>query len=416
MAKILIVDDQPMILNCLKAALTADGHDISTVSAGDLALKLVGFTTYDVIITDYAMPRMDGITFLETAQKRSPGVPVIMITGHGTADTAMDAMVKGAFDYLTKPFSLEALRSTVNAAVEYMKARQGATMLAHLSPGALPYPNVVAASPAMSGISKRIDEFRRTNAPVLLQGEPGTGKETIARTIHAQGLKKPHSFEKVDGPRLAKDASLGRFFSAAEGGTVFFREITALSPAVQEELLRVLLTATCQLEPDSPPVPLTARVLASTSAPLAPLAASKTFNPDLLSLLTRNTMVIPPLRERPEDIRAHIGLLIGHPNGKSSEATPIEPDALLILEHYFWPGNLPELVEALRTATTMAKGGPIGVGHLPREIVSRVNLASDTAFRGADAGQFRGRVVKSFLQGMKKEYGEIISKIDGFSG
>jgi DNA-binding NtrC family response regulator len=416
MAKILIVDDQPMILNCLKAALTADGHDISTVSAGDLALKLVGFTTYDVIITDYAMPRMDGLTFLETAQTRSPGVPVIMITGHGTADTAMDAMVKGAFDYLTKPFSLEALRTTVGAAVEYVKARKDSSGLTHPSPELLPYPQIVAASPAMVATAKRIDELRRVNVPVLIQGEPGTGKETIARTLHAQGLKKPHAFEKVECLSLAKDEPIGRLFAAAEGGSVFFREVGAISPSVQDQLLRVLLTATYELEPGSPPLPLTARILASTCTPLEPLAASKNFNPDLLGMLTKNTLVIPPLRHRPEDVRAWIGLLLSQTNGKAPDVAPIEPDALLILEHYPWPGNLPELTEAIRTATIMSRGGQIGVGHLPREIVSHVHLAGEDSFHTADLNQFRGRVVKSFLQNMKKEYGDIISKIDGYEG
>lgn len=140
MARILIVDDQPMVLKCLKSALAADGHDVATVSAGDMALKLVGFQPFDVIITDYAMPGIDGVRFLENAQKKSPNVPIIMITGYGTPETAIEAMEKGAFDYLTKPFSLDALRSTVAAALEYIKARDAIPDLMHPDPTTLPTP------------------------------------------------------------------------------------------------------------------------------------------------------------------------------------------------------------------------------------------------------------------------------------
>jgi two-component system, NtrC family, response regulator AtoC len=412
MAKILIVDDQPMILNVLKAALTADGHDISTVSLDDLALKLVGFMVFDVIVTDHALPHMN--EFLETAQQKSPGIPIIMIADNGTAKTAMDAMAKGAFDYLTKPFSLEALRSTVNAAVSYLNARKEGIPLPRVSPDTVPYPNIVAASPAMAGVCRRIDELRRTDSPVLIEGEPGTGREMLARTIHAQGLRRPGAFERVDSQQRSADSTLGLAFAEAEGGTVFFHEIGAIAPSAQQELLRILLTSSYATGPDTRPIELTTRVMASTSVPLAALVANGKLDPDFLHLFEKSTVVIPPLRIRPEDIRAHIGLMLGYTQDRATNQVPIDTDALVILEHYPWPGSVPELTEVIRTATTMARGEPIGVAHLPREITTCVNPANDASLRSATLNQFRGRIVKNFLEGKKKDYSAVAGMISAF--
>jgi DNA-binding NtrC family response regulator len=187
-----------MVLKCLKSALLADQHDVSTVTAADMALRLVGYIPFDLIIPDYSMPRMDGLKFLEIAQERCPGIPVIMITGYGTAETAIEAMAKGAFDYLTKPFSLDALRSTVMAAQEYVRARKSIGSLTRPGPADLPYCNIVAASAVMKDVCKRISEFARQDCPVLLGGEPGTGKEIVARTIHANSPRKAESFAVID--------------------------------------------------------------------------------------------------------------------------------------------------------------------------------------------------------------------------
>jgi two-component system, NtrC family, response regulator AtoC len=414
MAKILIVDDQPMILKCLQSALKADGHDIVTVAAGDLALKLVGFTTFDIIITDYSMPRMDGIKFLEIAQQRSPGVPVIMITGYGTADTAMDAMAKGAFDYLTKPFSLDSLRSTVSAADAYTKARRNSTTLTAPHPESMPYPNVVAASGAMVGVCRRLDEVIRLDTPVLLQGEAGTGKELLARTIHAFGLRKVGAFAKIDCPKLKSEDNLARLLSGTEGGTVFFREVGALPMKLQEELLRIIQTKACQPSPDRSPFEFSARVISSTSVPLTSLLAKNAFLHELMRVLQTNSITVPPLRERPEDVRLYIGLMLRQLNGKISASNPIEPDALLILERYPWPGNLPELEEVVRMAITMAKGDTVCVGHLSRDVSSQVR--SGAAGTGpVDVQQFRGRIVKSFLQNVETECKTLLKKIETFS-
>lgn len=415
MAKILIVDDQPMILKCLKSALTADGHDIATVTAGDLALRLVGFTSFDVIITDYAMPGMDGLKFLEIARQRSPGVPVIMITGFGTADTAIQAMAKGAFDYLTKPVSLESLRTTVNAALEYIRARNEICAFSSPSPELLPYCNVVAASSAMSAVAREVGQLSRSNINLILEGETGTGKETIARVIHAYGIHKTRTFEKIDCPMLFDQIRISHLLGAGEVGTVFLREVSAMPMEMQKELLRILRSRSYAKGDGSTSQPLTARIICTTSTPLGPRAENGTFNQDLLRILSEHILRIPPLRERPEDIRVYIGLTLRSMDGKTDGVAPIEPEALMVLERYPWPGNLPELEEAIRNASTMAKGGLIGISHLPNNIVREVSLEGVEELRKIDLKQFRGRVVKKFLQGRKQEFRDMIQRIEDLS-
>lgn len=412
MAKILVVDDQPMILKCLKSALKADGHDIATVSAGDMALNMLGTIPFDIIITDYAMPRMDGLKFLELANERCPGIPIIMITGYGTADTAMQAMSKGAFDYLTKPFSLDALRSTVSAAQAFIKARNDVTAMINPKPEDVRFANVVAASPAMIEVCGRIEGAAKQDTPLLLEGEHGTGKELLIRTAHALGPRQQLALEKVNCPDGKEGDTVGQFLDSGGVGAVFFREIGSMPAPMQEELLNILETRWSEGSGDSPFVQSSARVLASTSVPLEQLAAKGSFSPQLAALFRAATIVVPPLRARPEDIRVHVGLLLRQIPGAKAGVAPVEPEAMLILERYAWPGNVPELEEAVRAAITMARGGRIGTAHLPADLVRKAG-AGDAA-RSVDLNQFRGRVVKSFLTEAKREFSDLITKIDNF--
>ncbi|MFH0953907.1 MAG: response regulator [Verrucomicrobiota bacterium] len=415
MAKILIVDDQPMILKCLESALSTDGHNVATVTAGDLALRLAGFANFDIIITDYAMPRMDGLQFLEICQERSPGVPVIVITGYGTADTAIAAMQKGAFDYLPKPFSLDALRATVNAADSYNKARKNTETLLHPDPAALPYPNIVAASQVMGELCKKVEALAKTNDPVMFAGEPGTGKEVLARTTHVRGPRKSQPFESIDCAQWAAGTTIGGLVGMAPMGTIFFREIGFMPADRQLELVNILKTNSFQAAEGQRATPLTTRILASTSTPLDQLVMKGSVNKDLARLFQDRTLRVPPLRGRPEDVRVHIGLILRSVKSQPGDIVPMEADTLLVLEKYPWPGNLPELDEVIRNAVSMANGSAVGLIHLPRDVVSRVRLSADGSLQRTDLRQFRGRVVKTFLQDMEKEYKDVLSKIRYFT-
>ena len=398
MAKILVVDDQPMILRCLESALKADGHDIVTVTAADMALKIAGFASFDIIITDYSMPRMDGLQFLEIAQQRCPGVPVIMITGYGTQDTIQEAIAKGAFDYIAKPFSLDALRSTVNAANEFVKARKHSLDLINPGSSVLPYPNIVSASAAMAAVCEKIELAFTSDAPILIRGEAGTGKSVLARTIHAYGSRKDQTFLKINCGKTRPDDTIGKFAANAEGGSLFFADIHELPAALQEELLSVLDTGSFKPAEGEPLAPMTARILATSTESLEDLTAAGKFNKDLLRALEAGTIQVSPLRDRPEDVRVHIGLTLRNLNSTPGDVIPIEPDAMLALEKYPWPGNLPELEETLRTAVTMAKGRQIGLAQLPREILTWAKPAPPKTTPAVEPPSFKGWFVKSIMQ------------------
>jgi DNA-binding NtrC family response regulator len=384
-------------LRCLESALKADGHDIVTVTAADMALKIAGFATFDIIITDYSMPRMDGLKFLEIAQQRCPGVPVIMITGYGTQDTIQEAISKGAFDYIAKPFSLDALRSTVNAANEYVKARKHSLELINPGASVLPYPNIVSASAAMAAVCEKIEVAFASDTPILIRGEPGTSKSVLARTIHAYGSRKDQTFLKINCAKTRPDDTIGKFVASADGGSLFFADMHALPTALQEELLSILQTGSCKPGEGDPLAPMTARVLATSSEPLEELAADGKFSKDLLHILEPGTIRVSPLRDRPEDVRVHIGLTLRNLNSTPGDVIPIEPEALLALEKYPWPDNLPELEETLRTAVTMAKGRQIGLAQLPREILAWAKPEAETAPE-PETPSFRGWFVKSIMQ------------------
>lgn len=413
MARILIVDDQPMVLKCLKSALAADGHDVATVSAGDMALKLVGFQPFDLIITDYAMPGIDGVRFLEIAQKKSPNVPIIMITGYGTPETAIEAMEKGAFDYLTKPFSLDALRSTVAAALEYIKARDAIPDLMHPDPTTLPVPHVVAASRAMKEVCSSVAQYALKDQPVLFQGEQGTGKGILGRMLHALSSLADSLFESIDCANLRQGGSVGALIEYSKAGTMLFREIGQMPNELQKEMASILLTRQYRVAPDAPPKTLQTRLLFSTRRRLDKLANEGRFDESLLKVLQSNAITVPPLRERLEDLRVYIGLLLR--NFVTEDESPIEPDALLVLENYPWPGNYPELTDTLRNATVLSRGRRVQLRHLPRGIVRMAQTGERENVRTVNLNQFRGRVVKSFLQNMKSEYEQLLAKIEQFT-
>ncbi|MBN1268387.1 MAG: sigma-54-dependent Fis family transcriptional regulator [Kiritimatiellae bacterium] len=415
MARILVIDDQPMILKCLKMALSSDGHDVATVAAGDLAVKLLGQMPFDIIITDYAMPRMDGIEFLRIAQEKCPDVPVIMITGYGTPDTAIEAMTLGAFDYLPKPFSLEDLRATVAAANEFVRAMHGTSDLTRSDPAHFPFTNFVAASQAMKDVARQIEELAPSNDPILIRGEEGTGKELVARTIHAHSTRKDGYFARVDCASLAPGDSLIPLLDQAENGSVYFRNADKMPPEQQKELARILELKGYLRSGSRQLTPLKARILAGTSMTFDQLARGG-LRHDLLHTLKPKTIFIPPLRERRDDIRVHIGRVLRLSKASPRDAAPIDPDTLLALENYSWPGNVPELEETVRNACAMARGAKVKITDLPREVVTHTKQDGTKAKGPLDMSPFRGKVVKSFLRLKEEEYRRIITDIEDYQG
>jgi DNA-binding NtrC family response regulator len=415
MARVLVIDDQPMVLKCVKSALSMDKHDVATVCAGDLALKLLGSMPFDIIITDFAMPRMDGLEFLKVAAERCPDVPVIMITGYGTPDTAMQAMSHGAFDYLPKPFSLKSLRDVVGAADKYVSARRKTYRLTEPRDAHFRFGNIVCASPEMNSVCDLIERLANIDSPVLVMGEHGVGKQLAARTIHARSRRKGAPFVRIDCTSLSLESSLSPLLAKAQDGTLFLREIAALPPPLQKDLSATMASGADRMLADGGGKKKNVRVIASTTEPLTPYVSDNAFDSRLLDLLERNTLLIPPLRERADDIRVHLGRALrqGHP--EQATLNLIAPEAIQLLLSYSWPGNVSELEETVKDASIMAGGEKIMAEHLPSELVEVARKNDTRKDEQIEIQKLRGQAVRNYLQDKGAEFKKLIAEINAFT-
>jgi len=277
-----------------------------------------------------------------------------------------------------------------------------------------PYPNIVAASDGMKAVCKRIGQAAKVKAALLVQGEVGTEKELIARTVHAQCMDRRSFFVRVECEHLTEARPLPPLFRQAANGTLYFNGIESLPQALQTELIRALDRQSYQPGTGEEFVPFAARIMAATPHPLDALVANGIFRHDLLHKLKGNSITVPPLRDRQEDIRIHVGLALRRVTRGKKKTPPIAPDALLILEGYAWPGNIPELEKAIRHAQCMARGGTITITDLPHEILARTKAGGSGRIGDLELNQFRGRVVKNFLMNQQREYKKLISEIEGF--
>ena len=416
MARVLVIDDQPMVLKCIKSALGLDGHDVATVCAADLALKLLGTMSFDIVITDYAMPRMDGVQFLRIAKEKIPDIPVIMITGYGTTDTAIEAMTEGAFDYLPKPFSLKDLRDTVNNANQYVTAKNNVNDMTDPKPDFFRFNNIVAASSVMSDVCDRIILVARNDSPVLIVGQDGTGKELIARTIHQQSNKKNVYFMVVHAGKIPEETTMNDLIHKAWGGTLLLKEVGELPLERQKELSEILMQRTLSDLASDTCVPLNVRVIASASEPLDPQLTGSEFHVELLRQLRINYIEIPPLRRRVEDCRVHIGRILQRTKTKSGKKLTMDPKTLLVLENYSWPGNVPELEETVTNACVLAGDERIKVTHLPPEVVAEVPPEKLRVKQASELADLRGRAVRNYLKDKGVEFQKLITHINAFTG
>lgn len=411
--RILVVDDEQLIRRSLSEQLTLSGHNVATAANGREALDVIKKHPVQVVITDLKMPEVSGMDLLRTLKKESPNTVVIVITGHATVDTAIDAIKEGAFDYLTKPINDNALNTVFEKLFHQKRLFEENLKLKKHTSGfnkeTATFSNIVGQNPKMLKIYSLIEAICNTRSTVLIRGESGTGKHLVAQAIHACDESNKHKpfievscgaltetlleselFGHVKGAFTGaiKD-KIGRF-ELAHGGTIFLDEIDAFTPNLQVKLLRVLQSGEFERVGDSTTVKIDLRVIAATNQDLQELIAQGKFRKDLYYRLNIIPINLPSLMERKDDIPLLVKNFIKKHSKKINKDTKsIDDKALSILVNYNWPGNIRELENIIERATILSTTPTIVVEDLPDFIRNTENVAnnlvSDASFTLKDA-------------------------------
>jgi len=387
MDTILVVDDEKNYLLVMETLLTGAGYEVLTVDSGEEALEQIRRNDLDLIITDMKMPRMSGIELMEQLKQVYSDLPVIMMTAYGTVEKAVEAMKKGAFDYILKPFKNEELLLTIRKALELRHLLTENRRLKQDLEQRYRFENIVGNSKAMQSIFAMVEKVAQTRATVLLSGESGTGKELIARAIHHRSPRNNGPFISVNCGALTEtllESELfghekGSFthalamrkgrFELAEAGTLFLDEVAEMSPALQVKLLRVLQEMEFERVGGSKTIRADVRVVAASNRELKTEVEAGNFREDLFYRLNVVHMEMPPLRQRSEDIP----LLVTHfmqkyAGANNKEGVRLEPEVMKILLRYHWPGNVRELENVIERAVILCSNNTITAEDLPANV------------------------------------------------
>ena len=384
MAHLLIVDDEINIRRVLAAMLKREGYEVTAAGDGEQALTALHKSPIDVVITDLVMPRLGGLDLLRRVAAEFPDVPVIMITAHGTVDTAVEAMKAGAFDYITKPFDQEELKKVILKAT---RARDLERQHVHTAGGDSERPPLVGQSAAMRAIFEIVAKVADSPSTVLITGESGTGKELVAQALHRGSSRRDQPLIKVNCAAIPKDLveselfgyEKGAFtgavgskpgrFELADGGTLFLDEIGEVPVEMQVKLLRALQESEFERVGGIRTIRVNVRLIAATNRDLLALIAEGRFREDLYYRLNVVPVALPPLRDRKEDIPALAQHFVERYNrrlGKKVER--VDDEALEVLLGYSWPGNIRELENLMERSVLFADGTVITAAQLPESL------------------------------------------------
>lgn len=402
MASVLIADDEANLRKVLCALLGREGHETIAVEDGAAALKAVAEHDIDIVITDLKMPGMSGLELMDAIHQKRRGLPVIVITAHGTVDTAVSALKKGAVDYITKPFDKEELKLAIRKGLSARVESAGETEL-HKNP-------LVGTSPQMQQVSSVIQKVAPTTSTVLIIGESGTGKELVATALYENSKRRDKPFIKVNCAAVPKDLMESEFFGhekgaftgavgqkpgrfeLADGGTLFLDEIAEIPIDMQVKLLRALQEGEFERVGGVKTIRVDTRLIAATNRDLVVEIAAGRFREDLYYRLNVVPLPIPPLRERSDDIGDLVTTFITKHNGRlNKNISGISPQALAALRQYRWPGNVRELENVVERTLLFCETDQIELQDLPDELQQpRSSAAAKGASETAEVASFDG--------------------------
>ena len=393
METILIVDDEKNYPPILAAVLEEEGYEAWTANSGEEALAILDESEVDLVLTDMKMPQMDGIALLEHIKAREADLPVIMMTAYGTVEKAVEAMQKGAYSYILKPFDNDQLVIYVNKAIAMYRVVKENRHLRSAVSSQYSFGNLIGKSRRMRSIYDTIQKVARSTATVLIDGESGTGKELVAKSIHFNSPRREKPFIAVNCSALAENlleselfghekgaftgavsSKKGRF-ELADGGTLFLDEIGELSAGLQVKLLRVLQDRVFERVGGVRQIAVDIRLLAATNKRLKEEVQAGHFREDLFYRLNVVHISLPLLRERQEDLPLLINHFINKYSDERNFDTPIEgvvPEVERLFYDYSWPGNVRELENVIERAMVLCPGKLIRVSDLPKDFKDNV--------------------------------------------
>jgi DNA-binding NtrC family response regulator len=384
-ARVLVVDDDPDLLLSLGDRLRALGFDVALATTGAEALRLTREEPPAVVLLDLVLPGLDGLEVLDTLRREAHETQVIVITAYGTIARAVEAMKRGAWDFVTKPLDPRHLEVVLQKALERRAMRDAHTLLSEEVGDR--YAAIVGESPAMRAVLELARRAAPSQATVLFLGESGTGKEVVARAVHRWSLRAERPFVVINCVALSEELLESELFGhekgaftgahqqkrgkleVAQGGTVFLDEVGDIRPTLQAKLLRVLQDQTFERVGGIRPIRVDVRFVAATNRDLAEAVRQGRFRLDLYYRLHVVTLALPPLRERPGDVEVLARhFLERYRREVKRDVAAIRPDALVCLRRYPWPGNVRELENAIERAVVLADGPEITPSDLPVEV------------------------------------------------
>lgn len=387
---LLIVEDETPFREAIAERLADCGFRVTQAESGEQAIERLAEFAFDIVITDLRLPGTGGASVLEAALDRYPGIICIVVTGYGTVKDAVDAIKRGATEFITKPFQFDELLHVLNSALEQRRLRSENAYLRSQLEERYRFAGIIGHSSAMRNLFSLLETVAGTNSTILISGETGTGKELVARAIHHNSLRRLHRFVALNCtaiPETLLEAELfghvrGAFTGAiaarqgrleqAHKGTLFLDEVGTMSPAIQMKLLRVLQEREFERVGDSQPTKIDVRVIAATNSDLAGMMSGGTFREDLFYRLNVIPIHLAPLRERREDIPLlvrHFLERFGREFVPPRPAVTASQEAMRCLMAYSWPGNVRQLENAIERAMALSPGrSQIDASDLPPEI------------------------------------------------
>lgn len=435
-SKLLVVDDDPLILDSFRYAFSDDDYSVVTMSTAATAVECFEQQHFDLVIADIRLPDSSGLKLLQDFRDLDRKVPVVLMTGHGTANTAIEAMRHGAFEYLLKPLELDVLQSVVDRALECSRMSRRPARIAEDNDSA-DGDLLVGNCPAMQEVYRQIGRIAEQDVTVLILGESGTGKEVVARAIYQYSKRADHPFLAINCAAIpenlleselfghekgsftgAERMQIGKF-AQCDGGTMFLDEIGDMTPLTQTKILRVLQDQQFERVGGNEMVRTDVRVIAATNRNLTEMMEGGTFRSDLYYRLSVYTISLPPLRERSGDLPLLIRYFLNRFSKElGKNVHEVSLDAMKLLEQYKWPGNLRELQSVLKHAVVEATGPLILPEFLPKSV--RGSTTATVAIAPLPVDVSNGLIDRELTQfvrqriaaGTESLYDEVIQRVE----